>query len=188
MPHYSYDFGDFPQGECLDPEKLTARVVADAGITTQLVWVTVDGDAESVWFEFEEELSGGEVTALDAIVAGFECETLEELKTRRIFDLDEATKNYLHSRYPAHDLDFYNGILTDAVASGLANRAAYVGAILAWAMSFSVGYFDPKKAAIAAAETKAAAEAVSFSVEECASIFDATDPGASIGGALAIED
>ncbi len=188
METYSYDWSDFPDGEPLCPLKMATRVADDAGITTELESVTVDGDAEEVIFAFDDTLGGSEVTALDALVAAFVCETLDELKTRLILEVDTVTKEYMHSKYPPHDLDFYNGILTDAVASGLTNRAAYIGAILAWAISISMGYFGPKQASIVAASTKAEAEAVSFSLEDCAATFDATDPGASIAGALAIED
>ena len=188
MASYPYDWTDFPDGEPLCCEKLTARVEAEAAITTALDAVSTDGEAETVIFDFADTLAGAEVTALDAIVAGYECETLAELKLRRIGELDTVTREYMTSRYPSHDLDLWNGILTDAVANGLTNRAAYVGGILGWAMSLSVGYFDPKKTAINAAADKAAVEAVTFSAEDCASTFDPSDPGATIAAALAIED
>lgn len=188
MANYSYDWTDFPGGETLCPEKLTTRVEDEAGITTDLDSITIHGEAETAVFVFDGTLSGAEETALDALVAGFVCETLAELKARKIEELDEVTMGYAHSRYPAHDLDFYNGLLTDAVATALTNRAAYVGQVLTFLMSISLGYFDVKKEAINAAADEAAVEAVTFSIAECEATFDGTDPLCTIAGAVAIED
>jgi len=188
MASYGYDWTEFPAGETLCCEKLTARVEAEPAIVKTLESVTVDDGSETVSFAFDEDLEGGEVTALDSLVAGFECETLAEMQARLIGEVDGITSGYLQDHYPSHDLDLWNALLTDAVASGLTNRAAYIGTLLAWAMSISTAYYASKAQAIAATSTKAEAEAVSFSYADCASQLDGTDPAVTIAAALAIED
>jgi len=188
MADYSYSFGEFPAEETAEAKVLRRRVTDDEDISTELSLVVVDPDAEEVVYSFASELSQAEQDALDALVAAYEFETLDEMKTERIMALDLITKDYMHDHYPAFDLDFWNGLLTDAVGGGLANRANYIGAILSWAMNISQGYFDPKKTTIAAASSKAEVEAVTFSYDDCASTFDSSDPDASIAAALAIPD
>jgi hypothetical protein len=84
MASYSYDFDDFTSlGSAeLDPKLLQKRVDDDAGITTTCDGVTVDPVAETVVFSFVSTLGGSEVTALDALVAAFDGETLAEAKVR----------------------------------------------------------------------------------------------------------
>lgn len=184
MSSYSYDWADFSDGEDLDAKKIDMRVVAEEEISTECISVTVHGTAETVEFAFENDLSGDEQTALDGVVAAYECEALDEMKSRKIFELDECTKTYMHARYPAHDLTLWVAMLTNAYHEGYTERYGYIEELFTWAISISVGYFNPKKGAIAAAADKAAVEAITFSVAECEAAFDDDDGGWSIATAI----
>ena len=85
MAGYTYTFGDFPQGETLDDNKFAARIAADVGITTAYEGCIKheEGDGQVI-FIFESALEPSEETALDALVAAYVYETLDEVKVRCI--------------------------------------------------------------------------------------------------------
>jgi hypothetical protein len=69
---YSYLNTDFPN-DIFNEDKLTEEVADDAAITTALDYIRSSEDVQAgtttVYFGFQADLSGGEETALDALVA-----------------------------------------------------------------------------------------------------------------------
>jgi len=68
MPDYTYDFSDFPNNT-VDSTKLQDQILDATAIATAVSFINVRYGNEEVKIEFPTSLSGGEITALDGVVA-----------------------------------------------------------------------------------------------------------------------
>jgi hypothetical protein len=77
---YQYAYSAYPAGETLDRAKLIAQAQADATITTGLALVELDATSSTVTYHYVAALDQTQQDALDALVAAYEFQTLDECK------------------------------------------------------------------------------------------------------------
>ena len=170
-----------------DPAALVAEIIA-AGLPqapnpgSRFSGVVNDGLGVTVWIE--DNLSPTEVGVLDGVVAAHTAaRALAGAKTARTYRLAVAATGYIGAHYPEPSQRSLLALHLSTHASGLLNRRAYIQAAIDWVESVLQDY-RVRSAEIAAAATPAEVAAIGWDFTP----FDATDPLATVVGALAIPD
>lgn len=120
------------------------------------------------------EMSQSEKDEVDAVLI------VSEKKAKIDAYYYEATR-IVEDVYAASVMSGFSALLTDAVATGLMNRAAYIYNLLNWGLAVRQAW-ENKEAEINSKTTRADVAAVTWDT----SALIAADPHATLGGALAI--
>lgn len=103
-------------------------------------------------------------------------------KAQRKAELLADTEAMIASRYPDAIREQLMSMFTRSALAGLANRAAYIGALAAWADAASLAW------ATACAYVDAAESLEAIAAVQVDGSFLASDPGVTIAAAVLIED